>query len=399
MEHYIITKDIQLYNRTNKSDRITVQRLNYNAINFTQTFGIDVPEEEKELFSANIAAWTHFYESSKEDICLITEEGADLQMSLNDMDNDLRKFDHPWDVLFPYDKIHHTSENLPISVSRFGFFWGTYSYFVHRKGIPNLLHICRSIAAPLDELLLVNGIKKKITLQCVQTDWFKFDQLRSISFLARTKSVNSYVNNYAVWNEQELEEVQTLLKYISSTATEIGVKVFLHAGSLLGAIRHGKIMDWDDDVDLMINERDSDKLINSILHHNKYRVTKWYWLKTGKVYYKIWKPGGYKVEGYEYTFPFIDIWTVEIDRINNTAVTNDGYEFKYDTYYPLSETCFEGAKFYLPNKSLDILNRMYKGWREQIKIFSWSHKLKQHSIRQITAFIETDENGKFLNYK
>ncbi|WP_222867857.1 hypothetical protein, partial [Sphingobacterium phlebotomi] len=110
-------------------------------------------------------------------------------------------------------------------------------------------------------------------------------------------------------------------------------------------------------------------------------------------------PGGYKVEGFEYTFPFVDIWIVETDRETNYAFTNDGYEFHYDTYYPLVETTFEGAQYYLPNKGVNILDTMYKRWRDEIKIFSWSHKFKKHSVRQMTVFIDTDENGRFKNYK
>lgn len=40
---------------------------------------------------------------------------------------------------------------------------------------------------------------------------------------------------------------------------------------------------------------------------------------------------------------------------------------------------------------VQILDTIYKRWREPNKLFSWSHKLKQNSIRQITAFIESSK--------
>ncbi|TYR30772.1 hypothetical protein FXV77_21890, partial [Sphingobacterium phlebotomi] len=220
----------------------------------------------------------------------------------------------PWDVLFPYDKIHHKAENLPLSISRFGFFWGTYSYFIHRDVVADLLRICRYITAPLDEVLVAIGLKKRIKLLCIDTDWFRFDQSASISFVARKQTVIDYVDNYVVWSDEEIEEVRIIMHYLSAVASEVDVKIFLHAGTLLGAIRHGKIMNWDDDVDLMIDKKDSKALLDRIIRDKKYNITKWIWKTTGKAYYKVWKPGGYKVEGFEYTFPFVDIWIVETDR-------------------------------------------------------------------------------------
>lgn len=46
---------------------------------------------------------------------------------------------------------------------------------------------------------------------------------------------------------------------------------------------------------------------------------------------------GFKVEGYEYTFPFVDIWILYSSKKINKGETNDGYKFDYDTYYPLKK--------------------------------------------------------------
>ncbi|TYR31246.1 hypothetical protein FXV77_21370, partial [Sphingobacterium phlebotomi] len=117
MEHYIITSDIELYNTRDKTSPIRTRNLKCNTENFVRTFGVDVSEVEKDLFSANVTAWAHFYKNSSEPFCLITEESADLQVNLEEMDVALREISTPWDVLFPYDKIHHKAENLPLSIS------------------------------------------------------------------------------------------------------------------------------------------------------------------------------------------------------------------------------------------------------------------------------------------
>src|SRR5690606_2885188 len=279
------------------------------------------------------------------------------------------------------------------------FFWGTYCYCINRDSVMKLLESFYCITGPLDEELLTGGINKEIRFICAETSWFQYDQSSSSSLMARKASVNEYVRNYCVWADDEMEQVQGILRYLSTVSQEIGVKIFLHAGTLLGAIRHGKIMDWDDDVDLMIDSKDRESLIDRVIQDGVYNVTEWEWKKTGKIYYKIWRPGGFKVDGYDYTFPFVDIWIVDTDEETQSAETSDGYTFRYDTYYPLSATTFENTPFYLPHKSEDILDGMYNGWRDEIKIFSWSHKLKQHTVRQMTAPIETNNDGRFVKFK
>jgi glycerol-3-phosphate cytidylyltransferase len=51
-----------------------------------------------------------------------------------------------------------------------------------------------------------------------------------------------------------------LLKKLSEICDGIGVKFWLHGGTLLGAARHGGFIPWDDDVDLGIMREDLEKL-------------------------------------------------------------------------------------------------------------------------------------------
>lgn len=399
MEHYVITKDFQLYNVKDKGHSVDIRQLKCDTSCFVEKFGVDVSNVEKGVFKANVSAWSHFHKNSDDRYCLITEEGVDVQTDLDEITLSLDEIEGEWEVFFPYDKIHFTENNYPVSVSRFGFFWGTYCYCVNRDSVRELITYFQSIDSPLDEQLLTRAINKDLRFICAETDWFRYDQSNSPSLMARKETVNKYVKNYRVWADDEIAQVRSLLKYLSTIANEIDVKIFLHAGTLLGAVRHGKIMDWDDDVDLMIDSKDRESLISRVIQDGVYNVTEWEWKKTGRLYYKIWKEGGFKVDGYEYTFPFVDIWMVDTDKETQSAETSDGYAFRYDTYYPLVETVFEDVQLYLPHKNVDILDGMYKGWREEIKIFSWSHKLKQHTVRQMTAFIETDNNGRFVKFK
>lgn len=396
MEIYTITEQLSIYRNNQEQIISNIQPLRLGD-SFENLYGIAITSYEIEWFEANYKIWVDFLNNSDAAYCFVKFEEVELTEYPVEMDKVLRQGDGAFHVLFPYDLIHYNEEKrIPMALSRFGFFWGSFAYFICRATVADLIQQCSIIEYPLDEQLLQFGIDKQLKFICSETNWVRYNARTSRSFLERKGSILKYISNYTAWNEEELIEVRELLRYISEIALCNNIKIFLHAGTLLGQIRQGGIMPWDDDIDLMVQDRDLERLIEIIQLDGRYNVTEWVWNNTGKKYYKIWKPGGFKVEGYEYTFPFVDIWWL-IENGGKIA-TNDGYDFDTETYFPLKEVDFEGSLFYVPNISKNILDRMYPGWDKAIKIFSWSHKYKKHCIRQLTVPIKTDMSGKFLKY-
>lgn len=398
MEIFVIKKNLKSYQHKKKIFSVDEKLIVSNL--FKDKYGIELSEQESNLYTTHIAIWIKFFKESTDQFCLIKEEGAKLLTSTKNLQYSLSKTSDKWDVFFPFDKINNNIDNIPIALSRLGFFWGAYTYFINRESVAKLLCIfSKKVLGPIDEVLLNSGISKEIKLIYADTNWFFFNQNKSQALQARKKTIFHYLNSYSVFQPEELLQVREVLKYLSTIGQEENIKIFLHAGTLLGYIRHRKIMDWDDDVDLMIDKNDLETLVRRIKSDNLYEYSKCLWKKTNQIYYKIWKKGGFKVRGYEYTFPFVDIWILHSSKKNNKGETNDGYKFSYDTYYPLRKVTFEEDLFYTPNKSFTILDKMYEGWREKIHIFSWSHKHKKHIIKQIIVPIKTNKFGKFINYK
>ena len=52
-----------------------------------------------------------------------------------------------------------------------------------------------------------------------------------------------------------------ILKYVKSVCEENGLRYYLSYGSLLGAIRHGGFIPWDDDIDISMPRPDYERLI------------------------------------------------------------------------------------------------------------------------------------------
>lgn len=398
MDIYTVTRELAYYKNNDKKGKKTNQVFLEVDQDFKNLYGIEISPFEVRWFNTHFSIWKDFLDYSSEEFCLITTLDVVWSSTVDIMENILRECDPLFHVFFPYDLINGNRDMSPsIALSRFGFFWGSDAYFISRKTVNELLLQCQKIYYPLDEQLLDLGIKKNIRFICSDTNWLDYDFSISQSYLSRRASILDFLSNYSAWTGDEMVEVQKILHYISNIAAELKVKMFLHAGTLLGSIRHGGIMPWDDDVDLMVMDVDVKSLIEKIRNDGIYDVMEWVWKKTGQVYYKVWKSGGFKVEGYAYTFPFVDIWWAQ--EVGDEIHTNDGYSFKKESYFPLIEIQFEDCKFYHPHISHDVLNKMYLGWENTIKIFSWSHKYKNHSIKQVTIPIRTNNKGHIIEFK
>lgn len=63
---------------------------------------------------------------------------------------------------------------------------------------------------------------------------------------------------------QTADFARTMIFYLSDLSKQYNVKLFLDYGTLLGFIRDGNIIKWDDDIDFSINKIDTDSFIQML---------------------------------------------------------------------------------------------------------------------------------------
>ena len=72
---------------------------------------------------------------------------------------------------------------------------------------------------------------------------------------------------------QELREIQMgILDYVHQFCEENSITYFLSSGSLLGAVRHGGYIPWDDDIDIYMPRKDYERLLCEFKDNEQFKL-------------------------------------------------------------------------------------------------------------------------------
>jgi lipopolysaccharide cholinephosphotransferase len=105
---------------------------------------------------------------------------------------------------------------------------------------------------------------------------------------------------------ESILEIYQMLYNIDYVLNKNDIKYWMEGGTLLGAVRHGGMIPWDDDADIEIDINDIPRFLALRPTFDKFDyeiVETWFG-------YKIFPRNGLKIDGYEWKYPFVDIFTV-----------------------------------------------------------------------------------------
>lgn len=166
---------------------------------------------------------------------------------------------------------------------------------------------------------------------------------------------------------------------ISQLFCYFGIDYWMDGGTLLGGVRHSGLIKWDDDVDFGLVSKDIKKFLalEPVLNFCGYSITKvWFG-------YKIFYSNRKMIEGFDYSFPFIDIFPFrEIDgkikpSYKKVRDTWPKESWDMEELFPLKKYKFGQTVVLGPNKPLDYLDRMYgKDWNK-IAYRQYDHEVEE----------------------
>lgn len=160
-----------------------------------------------------------------------------------------------------------------------------------------------------------------------------------------------------------LEAMAGLLRYADAVLGEHDLPYWISCGTLLGAVRHGGFIPWDDDIDIQMRLDDRPRLLAL---RDRIRRDGFVLLDAG---------GGYKLACDNFwRFPYIDIAIVERadDRLKLCfPLAADGRPtfrkalewpnecLPVEHVFPLTRVAFEGFSVAAPGRTLDAVRLMY----------------------------------------
>ncbi len=330
------------------------------------------------------------FNNSTYNACLVIDKTSESEYDIQELFNELNELaDDDWDIYFPFDRAFH-DENTDVEPYTFGHVWGLDAFFLTRKGA-EILSKVNSIKQPLDEEILDLASKDEINVYYNNSKAFsyKVNLLRNAS---RNEAVKLAIYNTDYWTDDSKRQIQFLLQRLSELSSECSIEPMLGYGSLLGHIRHGGIMPWDDDVDLLLSRKEIEDFSEVINNEADLRCTRERWRHIE--YYKIWLNSGDEIPGFNYRFPFIDIWL--FDERNESITLDDGIEIPTNSFYPFKKVIFEKSGYYIPADPMRSLDLTYKNWRTDLFIYPWNHRLERPVNRILSAKILVDVNGRII---
>jgi len=173
------------------------------------------------------------------------------------------------------------------------------------------------------------------------------------------------------------EKLQKLYKYVLEQFIDTGIEFTLFYGTLLGYIRENDFIENDDDIDVIVNKKDYNKVMENISKKN---------LKTGIINQDI-------IQIFMNDIGPFDIYFYVFEK-NNIKISWEKELFPIKNIFPLKKINYYNMEINIPSKPIDIL---YQGYGE-----NWSIPQKKGNYNYNYIYsnktIEAFDNNSNCNY-
>ena len=156
-----------------------------------------------------------------------------------------------------------------------------------------------------------------------------------------------------VINQEQVNKLYDMFSDLVSVLNKYGIRWCCSGGTLLGAVRNGGLIPWDDDIDITI-DREQVEYLFWLKHYVEIKGRKL--VKVGK-YIKL-KEGNI----------FIDIFILDDGKFPQRHWSS--YNFTDDELYPTSTSKFGDIVVNIPHKYKEYLDRTMPEWDSIAHIYN-----------------------------
>jgi phosphorylcholine metabolism protein LicD len=187
------------------------------------------------------------------------------------------------------------------------------------------------------------------------------------------------------------------------------IEYFADWGTLLGAVRHGEEIPWDDDYDIYMQEHNIDKLeslSNIVVDNNLFKMPDRKIKYVSLQKYSVGKINAFYYVFIESKFHFYQIFAFDVNFKYISRITDIFYT-KRDTYtkpnsdglYPIIKMKFGETQINIMNNYIEYLNKIY-GPNYLTEFYVGNHKIAStFDGKNINKFLKlnVDEYQKLIN--
>ena len=164
-------------------------------------------------------------------------------------------------------------------------------------------------------------------------------------------------------------ELISVIEELNIFCNKHNIDLILDSGSLIGAVRQGSILPWDDDTDAIMTKRHLDELL--LLKDELKEIG--FGIELREFYVKVYRLNGRSLEKYKWKWPFIDIFPVvpreaSLKALEVISTSGDVPEVPQDVIFPVRRVGRLGpcknSLFAIPNDPVRYLELSAgEGWK------------------------------------